>query len=51
MAGGDPDVDCAVGPACEDIDAGEALISHAPEFAAKWALKQVQGGDNGGVGL
>ena len=39
----DPDVDRAVVPAREEIDARIALLRHGSERAAKWTLKQVQG--------
>ena len=44
------DVQRAVVPAREDVGAGDPLLPHKPECAAKWTLKQVQG-DEEGVGL
>ena len=40
--GRDPDIDCSVRLARKDVDAGLAFVSHRPEFAARWVLKQVQ---------
>jgi hypothetical protein len=39
----DANIDCAIRPACENIDARLAFMSHPSEFVAQWALKQVQG--------
>ena len=44
------DIQRAVVPARQNIDARVALLPHGPECAAKWTLKQVQG-DKEGVGM
>jgi hypothetical protein len=46
----DADVQRAVVPARQHIDARVAFLPHGPEPAAKWTLKQVQG-DEEGLGL
>ena len=43
QVGGDSNIQRSVVPACEDIDAGVAFLSHGSELAARWTLKQVQG--------
>src|SRR5690606_22335711 len=40
---GHADIDRAVMPAGENVDAGDALELHGPERADGWTLKQVQG--------
>ncbi len=45
QVGCDTDVDRAVGLAGKDVDAWGPLVTHAPEFAEKWVLKQVQDDD------
>ena len=44
--GSDADLEGAVVLAGKDVDARLALFPHAHDFAAKWALKQVQDDDN-----
>ena len=44
------DIQRAIVPARQNIDARVALLPHGPERAAKWTLKQVQG-DEKGVGM
>jgi hypothetical protein len=44
---GDSDVDRAVVPVREEIDARVPLVPHASGHAEKWTLKQVQGDGKG----
>jgi hypothetical protein len=43
----DADIDRAVVPVREEINARVSLFTHAPEGAEKWTLKQVQGDEEG----